>query len=160
MPFHFDLTTVNELDSDHDPVVADSTVVMPALLNSDWINEVDWDAAVHELHQSVDPRPRIDDIDALEAAAADFSHQVLNAVRKHTHRIPNNNPDPRIIPIEPRQLIKAKSTVRKLWQRFRHPRIGAVYQRFKSLVRRLLRAHRKEAWENTLANVNLQKNKP
>ena len=121
IPYQLDLSVVNDLDSDHDPVLVDSNIDIPALVTPDWTYEIDWDAAVLDLNQTVDPRPCINSIDALEAAATAFTQHIRNVVRAHTYRIPCHKTNPTVIPNELRQLLKAKSAVRKLWQRFRHP---------------------------------------
>ncbi|GFU07189.1 RNA-directed DNA polymerase from mobile element jockey [Trichonephila clavipes] len=116
---HSNVFTVNELSSDHNPVIFDfvTNCQLPPLLQT--LKTTNWIKFQEILHYNMPGNPTIDNLDQ---AVQNFSNMISDAINTSTSTRISKTSHLRL-PINIRELIKTKNRFRKLWNNTRYPSI-------------------------------------
>ncbi|GFT06426.1 uncharacterized protein TNCV_3355661 [Trichonephila clavipes] len=140
---HSNVFTVNELSSDHNPVIFDfvTNCQLPPLLQT--LKTTNWIKFQEILHYNMPGNPTIDNLDQ---AVQNFSNMISDAINTSTStRISKTSH--LSLPINIRELIKTKNRFRKLWNNTRYP----LYKReVNALVRQIrieINEHKNRTWK-------------
>ncbi|GFV02203.1 RNA-directed DNA polymerase from mobile element jockey [Trichonephila clavipes] len=114
---HSNVFTVNELSSDHNPVIFDFVIncQLPPLLQT--LQTTNWIKFQEILHYNMPGNPTVDNLDQ---AVQNFSNIVSDAINTSTSTRISKTSHLRL-PINIRELIKTKNRFRKLWNNTRYP---------------------------------------
>ncbi|GFU23043.1 nucleic-acid-binding protein from transposon X-element [Trichonephila clavipes] len=114
---HSNVFTVNELSSDHKPVIFDfvTNCRLPPLLQT--LKTTNWIKFQEILHYNMPVNPTIENLDQ---AVQNFSNMVSDAINTSTSTRISKTSHLRL-PINIRELIKTKNRFRKLWNNTRYP---------------------------------------
>ncbi|GFV22840.1 RNA-directed DNA polymerase from mobile element jockey [Trichonephila clavipes] len=107
---HTEVFTINELSSDHNPVIFDFVTnnVLPPILRT--LKSTNWTKFQEIIYHNIPGNPQIDDLDL---AVQNFTSNISNAISSTSTRL-INTPHLRL-PENIRELIRAKNRFRKLW---------------------------------------------
>ncbi|GFU18875.1 uncharacterized protein TNCV_1086051 [Trichonephila clavipes] len=151
---HSNVFTVNELSSDHNPVIFDfaTNCQLPPLLQT--LKTTNWIKFQEILHYNMPGNPTVDNLDQ---AVQNFSNIVSDAINTSTStRISKTSH--LHLPINIRVLIKTKNRFRKLWNNTRYP----LYKReVNALIRQIrieINEHKNRTWKNLLSSLNVENN--
>ncbi|GFT43628.1 putative RNA-directed DNA polymerase from transposon X-element [Trichonephila clavipes] len=114
---HTEVFTINELSSDHNPVIFDfiTNNVLPPILRT--LKSNNWTKFQEIIYHNIPGNPQIYDLDL---AFQNFTSNVSNAISASTSTRLINTPHLRL-PENTRELIRAKNRFRKLWNNTRYP---------------------------------------
>ncbi|GFX58771.1 probable RNA-directed DNA polymerase from transposon X-element [Trichonephila clavipes] len=151
---HSNVFTVNELSSDHNPVIFDfvTKCQLPPLLQT--LKTTNWIKFQEILHYNMPGNPTVENLDQ---AVQNFSNSVSDAINTSTSTRISKTSHLRL-PINIRELIKTKNRFRKLWNNTRYP----LYKReVNALVRQIrieINGHKNRTWKNLLSLLNVEDN--
>ncbi|GFT50301.1 probable RNA-directed DNA polymerase from transposon X-element [Trichonephila clavipes] len=151
---HSNVFTVNELSSDHNPVIFDfvTNCQLPPLLQT--LKTTNWIRFQEILHYNMPGNPTIENLDQ---AVQNFSNMISDAINTSTSTRISKTSHLRL-PINIRELIKTKNRFRKLWNNTRYP----LYKReVNALVRQIrieINEHKNKIWKNLLSSLNVEDN--
>ncbi|GFU64556.1 probable RNA-directed DNA polymerase from transposon X-element [Trichonephila clavipes] len=151
---HSNVFTVNELSSDHNPVIFDfvTNCQLPPLLQT--LKTTNWIKFQEILHYNMPGNPTVDNFDQ---AVQNFSNIVSDAINTSTSTRISKTSHLRL-PINIRELNKTKNRFRKLWNNTRYP----LYKReVNALVRQIrieINEHKNRTWKNLLSSLNVEDN--
>ncbi|GFU96932.1 probable RNA-directed DNA polymerase from transposon X-element [Trichonephila clavipes] len=131
---HTEVFTINELSSDHNPVIFDFATnnVLPPILRT--LKSTNWTKFQEIIYHNIPGNPQIDDLDL---AVQNFTSNISNAISASTSTRLINTPHLRL-PENIRELIRAKNRFRKLWNNTRYP----PYKReVNALIRKFSKRH-------------------
>ncbi|GFT94468.1 RNA-directed DNA polymerase from mobile element jockey [Trichonephila clavipes] len=126
--------TINTLSSDHNPVIFEFVTnnVFPPILRT--LKTTNWIKFQEIIYHTIPGNPRIDDLDL---AVQNFTSNISNAISASTSTRLINTPH-LSLPENIRELIRAKSRFRKLWNDTRYP----PYKReVNALIRKFSKRH-------------------
>ncbi|GJQ66382.1 hypothetical protein Trydic_g8491 [Trypoxylus dichotomus] len=144
--FH-QLTVLNELSSDHNPVLLQLGQPAPEEEDTPTRHSVSWPAFTDHLSNNMGPIERIEDVTQLEAAVQTVTDRVLESVQYATNIIPIHD-DRAFIPREIRDLIRQKNRLRRRWQRTLDPAYKAEYNDLAWRTKAALDQFRNKRWDD------------
>lgn len=154
--YHVDLTSLQDLSSDHNPVlmqIGDRGVRQPPLTNP----RVNWDMFKSHLAESFGEVAPIETVEDLERSVADFEGKILASLDEATTRIPVP-PSGRRIPREILDLIGEKKAARSRATRTRVPADRTRYNFLTRKVRQALQDFRNVSFQERLQSLCTEDN--
>jgi len=149
-----DVTNLNELSSDHNPVLltlSDSPITSSPPQTSRCVNWSKYKAIVDSLPPSTNQPIRTPrDIDA---ALDRFTASIATAVNDSIY-IKNNRTFKNALPPEIVKEIETKNRLRREWQRFRDPLVKRRLNSKIKFIRLILKTHRDDEWDHFLDTIN------
>ncbi|GJQ65109.1 hypothetical protein Trydic_g7254 [Trypoxylus dichotomus] len=142
--FH-QLTVLNELSSDHNPVLLQLGQAAPEDEEPRMRQTVSWPAFANHLSAHIGPITAIGDPIELEAAVRQVTERVADSVRYATNTTRAVD-DRAFIPREVRDLIREKNRLRRQWQRTLNPATKAEYNRTARRTKIALDEFRNNRW--------------
>ncbi|GFX32157.1 probable RNA-directed DNA polymerase from transposon X-element [Trichonephila clavipes] len=151
---HSNVFTVNELSSDHNPVIFDFVIhcQLPPLLQT--LKTTNWIKFQEILHYNMPGNPTVDNLDQ---AVQNFSNIVSDAINTSTSTRISKTSHLRI-PINIRELIKTKNRFRKLWNNTRYPLYKREVNALVRQIRNEINEHKNRTWKNLLSSLNGEDN--
>ncbi|GFS50373.1 probable RNA-directed DNA polymerase from transposon X-element [Trichonephila clavipes] len=151
---HSNVFTVNELSSDHNPVIFDfvTNCQLPPLLQT--LKTSNWIKFQEILHYNMPGNPTIDNLDQ---AVQNFSNIVSDAINTSTSTRISKTSHLRL-PINIRELIKTKNRFRKLWNNTRYPLYKREVNALVRQIRNEINEHKNRTWKNLLSSLNVEDN--
>ncbi|GFW77536.1 probable RNA-directed DNA polymerase from transposon X-element [Trichonephila clavipes] len=151
---HSNVFTVNELSSDHNPVIFDFVTNCQLLPLLQTLKTTKWIKFQEILHYNMPGNPTVDNLDQ---AVQNFSNIVSDAINTSTSTRISKTSHLRL-PINIREFIKTKNRFCKLWNNTRYP----LYKReVNALIRQIrieINEHKNRTWENLLSSLNVEDN--
>ncbi|GJQ65865.1 hypothetical protein Trydic_g3967 [Trypoxylus dichotomus] len=144
--FH-QLTVLNELSSDHNPVLLQLGQPTPEEEDTPTRHSVSWPAFTDHLSNNMGPIERIEDVTQLEAEVQTVTDRVLESVQYATNIIPIHD-NRAFIPREIRDLIRQKNQLRRRWQRTLDPAYKAEYNDLAWRTKAALDQFRNKRWDD------------
>ncbi|GJQ75498.1 hypothetical protein Trydic_g17585 [Trypoxylus dichotomus] len=144
--FH-QLTVLNELSSDHNPVLLQLGQPTPEEEDTPTRHSVSWPAFTDHLSNNMGPIERIEDVTQLEAAVQTVTDRVLESVQYATNIIPIHD-NRAFIPREIKDLIRQKNQLRRRWQRTLDPAYKAEYNDLAWRTKTALDQFRNKRWDD------------
>ena len=153
LPFGYNIEVLNELDSDHNPVVLtiDAAPCEPPRPKC----KTYWPLFKDRLKTQTPSINPIDSIDDLDDAVATITTTILEAITQSSSPL-KSTPSTRFLPVEIRDKIREKHRQRKLWQNTGYPIYRQNYNRLTRVVKILLKNHRNDRWATTLEALDPQ----
>lgn len=154
LPATFDLTVVNDLRSDHQPVLIHfRRLTLP--VEEKYIKNVDWDSYRRFLTNTVNPTLRLQTTEDI-TTAVDYLTTKLQVASKRAQtttifRSPYNAELPPLL----QELKHQKNRYRRRWQTYRNPRDRQQMHRLQRELRNRLVEWRQEQWEDTMDSFQL-----
>ncbi|GJQ79093.1 hypothetical protein Trydic_g5349 [Trypoxylus dichotomus] len=142
--FH-QLTVLNELSSDHNPVLLQLGQAAPEDEEPRMRQTVSWPAFANHLSAHIGPITAIGGPIELEAAVRQVTERVSDSVRYATNTTRAVD-DRAFIPREVRDLIREKNRLRRQWQRTLNPAAKAEYNRTARQTKVALDEFRNNRW--------------
>ncbi|GFW75884.1 uncharacterized protein TNCV_4430631 [Trichonephila clavipes] len=151
---HTEVFTINELSSDHNPVIFDfiTNNVLPPILRT--LKSTNWTKFQEIIYHNIPGNPQIDDLDL---AVQNFTSNVSNAISASTSTRLINTPHLRL-PENIRELIRAKNRFRKLWNNTRYPPYKREVNALIRQIRSEIQDHKNRTWKNFLLTLNPEDN--
>ncbi|GFY26328.1 probable RNA-directed DNA polymerase from transposon X-element [Trichonephila clavipes] len=151
---HSNVFTVNELSSDHNPVIFDfvTNCQLPPLLQT--LKTTNWIKFQEIPHYNMPGNPTIDNLDQ---AVQNFSNIVSDAINTSTSTRISKTSHLRL-PINIRELIKTKNRFRKLWNNTRYPLYKREVNALVRQIRNEINEHKNRTWKNLLPSLNVEDN--
>ncbi|GFV48752.1 probable RNA-directed DNA polymerase from transposon X-element [Trichonephila clavipes] len=151
---HTEVFTINELSSDHNPVIFDfiTNNVLPPILRT--LKSTNWTKFQEIIYHNIPGNPQIDDLDL---AVQNFISNVSNAISASTSTRLINTPHLRL-PENIRELIRAKNRFRKLWNDTRYPPYKREVNALIRQIRSEIQDHKNRTWKNFLLTLNPEDN--
>lgn len=153
--FQHQLTSLPELDSDHNPVL----LHLGQLRNdhTETINSVSWPAFTDHLQDSMGRIDLIHTTEDLEDAVGRLTSRIQSSIRFATNTKPA--PDRRDrLPDHIKDLIRTKNRARRLAQRTMNPAHRAENNRLAAEVRTAIAQHQNDTWETKLQALTTEDN--
>ncbi|GFY15117.1 uncharacterized protein TNCV_1569321 [Trichonephila clavipes] len=151
---HTEVFTINELSSDHNPVIFDfiTNNVLPPILRT--LKSINWTKFQEIIYHNIPGNPQIDDLDL---AVQNFTSNVSNAISASTSTRLINTLHLRL-PENIRELIRAKNRFRKLWNNTRYPPYKREVNALIRQTRSEIQDHKNRTWKNFLLTLNPEDN--
>ncbi|GFX27693.1 probable RNA-directed DNA polymerase from transposon X-element [Trichonephila clavipes] len=151
---HSNVFTINELSSDHNPVIFDFVInaQLPPLLQT--LKTTNWIKFQEILLYNMQGNPTIDNLDQ---AVQNFSNIVSDAINTSTSTRVIKTTHLRL-PINIRELIKTKNRFRKLWNNTRYPPYKREVNALVRQIRIEINEHKNRTWKNFLSTLNVEDN--
>ncbi|GFW74947.1 probable RNA-directed DNA polymerase from transposon X-element [Trichonephila clavipes] len=151
---HTEVFTINELRSDHNPVIFDFVTnnVLPPILRT--LKSTNWTKFQEIIYRNIPGNPQID---YLDLAVQSFTSYVSNAVSASTSTRLINTPHLRL-PENIRELIRAKNRFRKLWNNTRYPPYKREVNALIRQIRSEIQDHKNRTWKKFLLTLNPEDN--
>ncbi|GJQ80516.1 hypothetical protein Trydic_g12407 [Trypoxylus dichotomus] len=146
--FH-QLTVLNELSSDHNPVILQLGQSVPEDEDTPTRHTVSWPAFTNHLTNNMGPIMPIEDVGQLEASVQAVTERVLESIQYATNTIPIRD-HRAFIPREIRDLIREKNRLRRQWQRTLDPARKAEYNHLAGRTKAALDDFRSKRWDDFL----------
>ncbi|GFX39314.1 probable RNA-directed DNA polymerase from transposon X-element [Trichonephila clavipes] len=152
--FHTEVFTINELSSDHNPVIFDFAAnnVLPPILRT--LKSTNWTKFQEIIYHNIPGNPQIDDLDL---AVQNFTRNISNAISASTSTRLINTPNLRL-PENIRGLIRAKNRFSKLWNNTRYPPYKRKVNALIRQIRSEIQEHKNRTWKNFLLTLNPEDN--
>ncbi|GFS94608.1 RNA-directed DNA polymerase from mobile element jockey [Trichonephila clavipes] len=152
--FSHSVFTINELSSDHNPVIFDFVINahLPPLLQT--LKTTNWIKFQEILFYNMPGNPMIDNLDQ---AVQNFSNIVSDAINTSTSTRVIKTTHLRL-PINIRELIKTKNRFRKLWNNTRYPPYKREVNALVRQIRIEINEHKNRTWKNFLSTLNVEDN--
>ncbi|GFS82040.1 RNA-directed DNA polymerase from mobile element jockey [Trichonephila clavipes] len=151
---HTEVFTINELSSDHNPVIFDfiTNNVLPLILRT--LKSTNWTKFQEIIYHNIYGNPQIDDLDL---AVQNFTSNVSNAIFASTSTRIINTPHLRL-PENIRELIRVKNRFRKLWNNTRYPPYKREVNALIRQIRSEIQDHKNRTRKNFLLTLNPEDN--
>ncbi|GFX13648.1 probable RNA-directed DNA polymerase from transposon X-element [Trichonephila clavipes] len=152
--FSHSVFTINELSSDHNPVIFDFVIncYLPPLLQT--LKSTNWIKFQEILFYNMPGNPTIDNLDQ---AVQNFSNIVSDAINTSTSTRVIKTTHLRL-PINIRELIKTKNRFRKLWNNTRYPPYKREVNALTRQIRIEINEHKNRTYKNLLSTLNTEDN--
>ncbi|GFU73070.1 probable RNA-directed DNA polymerase from transposon X-element [Trichonephila clavipes] len=147
---HTEVFTINELSSDHNPVIFDFVTnnVLPPILRT--LKSTNWTKFQEIVYHNIPGNPQIDDLDL---AVQNFTSNVSNAISASTSTRLINTPHLRLP-----ENIRAKNRFHKLWNNTRYPPYKREVNALIRQIRSEIQDHKNRIWKNFLLTLNPEDN--
>lgn len=153
-----ELTTLSELDSDHNPVlvtVGNPEVAQPEIIVT---RKTCWARYPWAIDDTLPPVPTINVPDDTANAVENLTTAIKSAIDRCTVEHQTRASNPMLLPIAIREQIRRKNTARKRWQRSWDPADKAEANRLQGQVKRAIQQYHNETWNAKLESLNIQDN--
>ncbi|GFU02298.1 RNA-directed DNA polymerase from mobile element jockey [Trichonephila clavipes] len=151
---HTEVFTINELSSDHNPVIFDFVTnnVLPPILRT--LKSTNWTKFQEIIYHNIPGNPQIDDLDLV---VQNFANNISNAISASTSTRLINTPH-LLLPENIRELIRAKNRFRKLWNNTRYPPYKREVNTLIRQIRSEIKEHKNRTWKDFLLTLNPEDN--
>lgn len=156
----FDINTVADLDSDHNPVTAVirelQSHVQPAKIITTYHN-TDWQRFRSDLDAALQPLTSINTIEQLDSEVDKLTRVIQATARRHSQSlvIKQNSLE---LPYYIKQLITVKNRARERFQRTGRVEDRSEMNRTRAVARRAINTFRNQLWENKLSRLDTRDN--
>jgi Reverse transcriptase (RNA-dependent DNA polymerase)/Endonuclease-reverse transcriptase len=147
--FQFQITNLNELSSDHNPILLDINPFSPRMFpNNNKKVIINWKRFSNHLFDSIsNPNPIITSKTQLDSAAKDLAIHFQNAIKNNSLTIDTES---RELPINIQIALAKKRRLRRVWQHTRDPAAKTRLNRLIKEIREALFKYSTDEWHNTL----------
>lgn len=150
--FDHTITSLYELDSDHNPVLIELGEQQPDEEDRYKVT-MSWPAFKDHLENSIGPITRINNTQDLEDQVRFLTDKIQQSVLFAENRSPKRIIHPDDIPPEIRELIRAKNRARRIYARTQYPDDRREMNRLNTEVRYALSDHRNRKWQENLEGI-------
>lgn len=148
-----DITNLNELSSDHNPIllcIADSPISASPPASTKRINWKKFTSEINQLNES--PTPNLKTKQDIDKAIASLNSNIHSAILNSTYTIKKSNQFK--LPPEILLEIAEKNRLRREWQRLRDPAIKRRMNSKISFIRAILQTHRQDEWDRFMDSIS------
>ncbi|GFU38885.1 probable RNA-directed DNA polymerase from transposon X-element [Trichonephila clavipes] len=151
-----DINSVNDLSSDHNPVLIDLALNNSLPKNLRTLKSTNWIKFQEIVFNSIPGNPIID-TNNIDNAINNFTGMITSAISATTVTKVISTPHLRL-PHRIRELIKIKNRFRKQWQLTRNPLLKREVNSLQRQIKTQISEHRNNSWHNLLTNLHPEDN--
>ncbi|GFV85466.1 probable RNA-directed DNA polymerase from transposon X-element [Trichonephila clavipes] len=151
-----DINSVNDLSSDHNPVLIDLALNNSLPKNLRTLKSTNWIKFQEIVFNSIPGNPIID-TNNIDNAINNFTGMITSAISATTVTKVISTPHLRL-PHRIRELIKIKNRFRKQWQLTRNPLLKREVNSLQRQIKTQISEHRNNSWQNLLTNLHPEDN--
>lgn len=155
---HNDLSTLQELSSDHFPILLE---VFDEAAEEDEVtlSSTNWVEFSTHHQDNIGPLPSITTIDELEDAVTRLTSSITHSIKHCSKHFSRKRMKCPMLPPQALKLITERRRIRRLWQLNRDPVTKTLYNKLTTQLRDAIRQARNESWNHTLMEAESMQSK-